>query len=36
MRLLIEFTLSTQGFDVMTVDSGLAAVEAVRAHNPIW
>jgi DNA-binding response OmpR family regulator len=34
MRLLIEFTLSTQGFDVMTVDSGLAGVEAVRAHNP--
>jgi two-component system, OmpR family, response regulator len=34
MRLLIELTLSTQGFDVMAVDSGLAGVEAVRAHNP--
>lgn len=34
MRSLIEFTLSTQGFDVTSVDSGLAAVEAVRTGNP--
>jgi DNA-binding response OmpR family regulator len=34
MRSLIEFTLSTQGFDVMTVESGLAGVEAVRDHDP--
>jgi two-component system OmpR family response regulator len=33
-RSLIEFTLSTQGFDVLTAESGLAGVEAVRAHNP--
>jgi DNA-binding response OmpR family regulator len=34
IRSLIEFTLSTQGFDVMSVESGLAGVEAVRNHNP--
>jgi DNA-binding response OmpR family regulator len=34
MRSLIGFTLSTQGFDVMTVESGLEGVEAVRDHNP--
>jgi DNA-binding response OmpR family regulator len=34
MRSLIGFTLSTQGFDVMTVESGLEGVEAVRNHNP--
>jgi two-component system KDP operon response regulator KdpE len=34
MRSLIEFTLSTQGFDVTSVESGLAAVEAVRTGNP--
>ncbi|MBA8802882.1 DNA-binding response OmpR family regulator [Nocardioides ginsengisegetis] len=34
IRSLIEFTLSTQGFSVMTVDSGLAGVDAVRDHDP--
>ncbi|MFC4786443.1 response regulator transcription factor [Nocardioides sp. MAHUQ-72] len=34
IRSLIEFTLSTQGFEVMAVDSGLAGVEAVREHDP--
>jgi DNA-binding response OmpR family regulator len=34
MRSLIEFTLSTQGFDVTSVESGLAAVEAVRTGDP--
>jgi DNA-binding response OmpR family regulator len=34
MRSLIEFTLSTQGFQVMSVGSGTAGVEAVRDHDP--
>jgi DNA-binding response OmpR family regulator len=34
IRALIEFTLSTQGFDVTAVDSGLAGVEAVREISP--
>ena len=34
IRALIEFTLSTQGFDVVAVDSGLAGVEAVRDLQP--
>ncbi len=34
MRALIEFTLSTQGFDVQTADSGLAALEAIRSYDP--
>ncbi|MBB6629825.1 response regulator transcription factor [Nocardioides sp. KIGAM211] len=34
IRELITFTLSTQGFDVTAVDSGLAGVEAVRALDP--
>ena len=34
MRALIEFTLSTQGFEVQTVDSGLAGIEAVRTFDP--
>jgi two-component system, OmpR family, response regulator len=34
IRALIEFTLSTQGFDVVAVDSGLAGVEAVRELQP--
>ncbi|MGZ4498202.1 MAG: response regulator transcription factor [Nocardioides sp.] len=34
IRSLIEFTLSTQGFAVMTVESGLEGVEAVRQHDP--
>ena len=34
IRSLIELTLSTQGFKVMTADSGLAGVEAVRDHDP--
>src|SRR6476619_5378834 len=34
MRSLIEFTLSTQGFQVMTADSGTAGVDAVRDHAP--
>src|SRR6476659_1689794 len=34
MRSLIEFTLSTQGFQVMTAYSGTAGVYAVRDHDP--
>lgn len=34
IRSLIEFTLSTQGFEVLAVDSGLAGVDAVREHDP--
>jgi DNA-binding response OmpR family regulator len=34
IRLLIEFTLETQGFQVTAVDSGLAGVEAVRELDP--
>ncbi len=34
IRSLIELTLSTQGFTVMTADSGLAGVDAVREHDP--
>ncbi|GAA4381969.1 response regulator transcription factor [Nocardioides caricicola] len=34
IRALIEFTLSTQGFDVTTVESGLAGVEAVAEVQP--
>jgi two-component system, OmpR family, response regulator len=34
IRALIEFTLETQGFEVMAVDSGVAGVEAVRETNP--
>lgn len=34
IRSLIEFTLSTQGFDVTSVDSGLAGVEAVSEVQP--
>ncbi|WP_244928855.1 response regulator transcription factor [Nocardioides sp. W7] len=34
IRSLIEFTLSTQGFEVTAVDTGTAAVEAVRTFDP--
>ena len=34
IRALLEFTLSTQGFEVVAVDSGLAGVEAVREIEP--
>lgn len=34
IRALIEFTLTTQGFEVVAVDSGLAGVEAVRDVQP--
>jgi len=34
MRSLIEFTLSTQGFQVLTAASGTAGVDAVRDHDP--
>jgi two-component system OmpR family response regulator len=34
MRSLIEFTLSTQGFHVLTAASGTAGVDAVRDHDP--
>ena len=34
MRSLIEFTLSTQGFDVIAVGTGIAGVDAVREHDP--
>ena len=34
IRELLEYTLSTQGFEVRAVDSGLAAVEAVREMQP--
>lgn len=34
VRSLIEFTLATQGFVVTSVETGLAAVEAVRTLDP--
>lgn len=34
IRSLIEFTLTTQGFSVVAVETGLAALDAVREHNP--
>ena len=34
MRSLIEFTLSTQGFEVFSVGTGLEGVAAVREHDP--
>jgi DNA-binding response OmpR family regulator len=34
VRSLIEFTLSTQGFEVRTADSGLAGIEQVRDFDP--
>jgi DNA-binding response OmpR family regulator len=34
IRGLIEFTLQTQGFDVVAVESGLEGVEVVRTHRP--
>jgi DNA-binding response OmpR family regulator len=34
IRTLIEFTLETQGFEVIAVGSGLEGVEAVRDHHP--
>jgi two-component system OmpR family response regulator len=34
IRSLIEYTLATQGFSVVAVESGLAGVEAVREHQP--
>jgi two-component system OmpR family response regulator len=34
IRSLIEFTLTSQGFDVQSVDTGLAGVEAVRTFDP--
>jgi two-component system OmpR family response regulator len=34
IRSLIEFTLTSQGFDVRSVDTGLAGVEAVHTFNP--
>ena len=34
IRSLIEYTLQTQGFEVAAVDSGLAAVDAVRELDP--
>jgi two-component system OmpR family response regulator len=34
MRSLIEFILSTQGFQVLTAGSGTAGVDAVRDHDP--
>ncbi|HEY0952835.1 response regulator transcription factor [Nocardioides sp.] len=34
IRALIEFTLATQGFEVIAVGSGLEGVEAVRDHHP--
>jgi len=34
IRSLIEYTLSTQGFEVTAVDSGIAAVEIVRLTDP--
>jgi DNA-binding response OmpR family regulator len=34
IRSLIEYTLTTQGFEVTAVDSGTAAVEAVRSFDP--
>ncbi|CAN5347789.1 response regulator transcription factor [soil metagenome] len=34
MRSLIEFTLSTQGFNVRSVESGLAAIEQMKEFDP--
>lgn len=34
VRSLIEFTLSTQGFDVRSVDNGLEALEQIAAFDP--
>ncbi|WP_134741506.1 response regulator transcription factor [Nocardioides sp. 503] len=34
VRSLIEFTLTSQGFEVRSVDTGLAGVEAVRTFDP--
>lgn len=34
IRSLIEFTLTSQGFEVRSVESGLEGVEAVRTFNP--
>lgn len=34
VRSLIEFTLGTQGFDVRSVDSGLAGVEEMHSFDP--
>lgn len=34
IRSLIEYTLTTQGFEVTSVDTGTAAVEAVRTFDP--
>ncbi len=34
VRSLIEFTLSTQGFDVRAVDSGLLAIEQIKEFDP--
>jgi len=34
VRSLIEFTLGTQGFDVRSVDNGLAGIEEVRSFDP--
>jgi two-component system OmpR family response regulator len=34
VRSLIEFTLTSQGFEVTSVDTGLAGVEAVRTVDP--
>ncbi len=34
MRALVEFTLSTQGFDVRSVENGLSALEEVRDFDP--
>ena len=34
IRSLIEFTLTSQGFDVRSVDSGLAGIEAVKSFDP--
>jgi DNA-binding response OmpR family regulator len=34
IRALLEYTLQTQGFDVLTADTGLAGVEAVKESQP--
>lgn len=34
IRSLIEYTLTTQGFEVTAVDTGTAAIEAVRTFDP--
>jgi len=34
IRSLIEFTLTSQGFDVRSVETGLAGVDAVHSFNP--